>query len=158
MGPHSGTHVKRLPAQWWKAAGWVQSLGEHQPSLQTLHCTPHQHGHGSWHWNTFPVPGALSTHPHQVSSVPTKWPSWALGQMLSQGLQKPCKVSCWQLDTFLAAAWRQRLHLLCLYLGHSTILCGTILKSRHQLQRRWLSKIFFLCFSSGSGLERFSVK
>ena len=35
---HSGTHVTRLPAQWWKAAGWVQSIGEHQPSLQTLHC------------------------------------------------------------------------------------------------------------------------
>ena len=24
------------------------------------------------HWNTFPVPGTLSTYPHQVSSVPTK--------------------------------------------------------------------------------------
>ena len=80
----------RLPAPWWKAAGWVQSLVEHQPSLQTLHCTPHQHGHYSWHWNTFPVPGVLSTHPHQISSVPTKWPSWALGKMLSQGLWKPC--------------------------------------------------------------------
>ena len=81
MRPHSGTHVTRLPAQWWKAAGWVQSLGEHQPSLQSLHCTYHQYGHGSWHLDTFPVPGALSTHPHQVSSVSTKWPSWALGQM-----------------------------------------------------------------------------
>ena len=35
--------VTRLQAQWWRAAGWVPSLGEHQPSLQTLHCTPHQH-------------------------------------------------------------------------------------------------------------------
>ena len=119
MGPHSGTHMTVLDEQWWKAAGWVQSLGEHQPSLRTLHCTPHQHGHGSWHWNTFPVPGALPTHPHQVFSVPTKWSSWAPGQMPSPGLQKPCKVSCWQLDTFLAAAWKQRLHLLCLYLGQS---------------------------------------
>ena len=42
---------------------------------------------------------ALSTHPHQASSVPTKWPSGALGQMLSQGLRKPCKVS------FLAARY-----------------------------------------------------
>ena len=51
--------------------------------------------------NTYTAPG-IGIHslyqvhyPHQVSSVPTKWPSWALGQMLSQGLRKPCKVSCW---------------------------------------------------------------
>ena len=39
--------------------------------------------------------------------------------MPSPGLQKPCRVSCWQLDTSLVAAWQQRLHLLCLYLGWS---------------------------------------
>ena len=43
-GPQSGTLVIRLQAQWWRKAGWVLSPGEHRPSLQTLHCTPHQHG------------------------------------------------------------------------------------------------------------------
>ena len=33
------------------------------------------------------------------------------------GLQKPCKVSCWPLDSSLAVAWLQRLRLLCLCLG-----------------------------------------
>ena len=33
--------------------------------------------------------------------------------------QKPCRVSCWQLATSLAAAFVQRLHLLCLCLGYS---------------------------------------
>ena len=37
--------------------------------------------------------------------------------MLSPGLQKPCRVSCWQLGTSLAAAWQLRLHLLFLCLG-----------------------------------------
>ena len=80
-----------------------QNLGEHQPSLQTLHCTPHQHRHGSEHWHTSPAPVAQSTPPHHVFSVPTRWLSEALGQTPSPGLQKPCRV-CWQLDTSLAAA------------------------------------------------------
>ena len=37
----------------------------------------------------------------------------------SPGLRKPCRVSFWQLDTSLAAAWQQRLRLLCLCLGRS---------------------------------------
>ena len=48
--PQSGTRVIRLQAQWWRAAGWVPSLCEHRPSLQTLHCTPHQHGNDSLTW------------------------------------------------------------------------------------------------------------
>ena len=47
--------------------------------------------------------------------------------MPSPGLQKPCKVSCWHLDTSLAAAWQQRLCLLCLCLGQS------------QTRNRWLT-------------------
>ena len=39
--------------------------------------------------------------------------------MPSPGLQKPCRVSCWQLDISLVAAWIQRLCLLCLCLGRS---------------------------------------
>ena len=101
----------RLQAQWWKAVGWVPILGEHQPSLQTLHCTPYQHGHGSAHLHTSPAPVAQSTPPHQVFSAPTRWPSEVLDQTPSPGLRKPCRVSCWQLDTSLAAAWQQRLRL-----------------------------------------------
>ena len=108
MGIHSGTHVTRLQAQWWKASGWVESLDEHQPSLQTLHCAPHLLALEYIPWTSHTIhsstPSFLSAHQR---------PSWALGQMPSQGLWKPCKVSCWQLNTFLAAAWRQRLHLLC---------------------------------------------
>ena len=118
-GPHSGIRMTRPQAQWWRAVGWVPSLGEHRPSLQTLHCTPHQHKHGSVHWHTSPTPVAQSTPPHQVFSVPTRWPSVALTQTPSPGLRKPCRVSCWHLDICLTAAWQQRLHLLCLCLGQS---------------------------------------
>ena len=38
----------------------------------------------------------------------------ALDQTPSLRPWKPCRGSCWQLDTSLAAAWQQRLHLLCL--------------------------------------------
>ena len=78
----------RLQAQWWRAAGWVLILGEHQPSLQILHCTPHQHGYGSAHLHTSPAPVAQSTPPHQVFSAPTRWPSEVLDQTPSPGLQK----------------------------------------------------------------------
>ena len=47
--------MTRLQTQRWRAAGWVLSLGEHRPSLQTLHCTPHHHGHGSAHLHTSPA-------------------------------------------------------------------------------------------------------
>ena len=57
-GLQSGTLVMRLQAQWWRAAGWVLILGEHQPSLQTLHCTPHLNEHGSGHLHTSPAPVA----------------------------------------------------------------------------------------------------
>ena len=95
------THLNS--AQWWRAVGWVLILGEHQPSLQTLHYTPHQHGHSSVHLHTSPAPVAQSTPPHQVFSAPTRWPSEVLNQTPSPGLQKPCRVSYWQLDTSLAA-------------------------------------------------------
>ena len=88
-----------------KSSRLSQSLGEHRPSLQTLYCTPHQHGQGSTH--TSPAPVTQSTPPHQVFTVPTRWPSEALGQTPSPGLQKPCRVSCWQLGTSLAASWLQ---------------------------------------------------
>ena len=127
--------------QWWRAAG-LQSLGEHRPSLQTLHCTPHQHGHGSMHWHTSPGPVPQSTPPHQVFSAPTRWPSEALNQTPSPGLQNPCRVSCWQLDTSLAAAWQQRLHLLCLCMGQS-------LTGNH-----WLTPtIWWGCPQSSAGLS-----
>ena len=51
-------------------------------SLQTLHCTPHQHRHGSVHLHTSPAPVAQSTPPHQVFSAPTRWPSELLVQCL----------------------------------------------------------------------------
>ena len=70
-------------------------------------------------WRTSPAPVTQSTLPHQVFSAPTRLPSEALDQAPSPGLQKPCRVSCWQLDTSLAAAWQQRLCLLCLCLGRS---------------------------------------
>ena len=44
---------------------------------------------------------------------------WGTPSDASPGLQKPCRVSCWQLYTSLAAAFVQRLHLLCLCLGYS---------------------------------------
>ena len=87
-GPQSGTLLLRLQAQWWRAVGWVLILGEHQPSLQTLHCTPHQHGHGSVHLHTSPAPVAQSTPPHKVFSAPTRWPSEALDRTPSPGLRK----------------------------------------------------------------------
>ena len=94
------------------------SPGEHRPSLQTLHCTPHQHGHGSAHLYTSPAPVAQSTPPQIVFSAPSRRPSEVLDQT-PPGLQKPCRVSCWQLDTSLAVAWQQRLRLLCPCLGRS---------------------------------------
>ena len=66
-----------------------------------------------------PAPVAQSTPQHQVFLASTRWPSEALDQMPFLGLQKPCRVSCWQLDTFPAAAWQQRLRLLCFCLGGS---------------------------------------
>ena len=101
-----------------KRSGLSTDLGEYRPSLQTLHCTPHQHGHGSAHLHTSPAPVVQSTPPHQVFSAPTRWPSEVLDQKPSLGLRKPCRVPCWQLDTSLAAAWQQ-LRLLCLCLGRS---------------------------------------
>ena len=65
----------------------------------TSNCSPHQHRHSSVHWHTSPTPVPQSTPPHQVFSLPTRWPSETLNQTPSPGLQKPCWVSCWQLDT-----------------------------------------------------------
>ena len=45
---------------------------EHQPLLQTLHCTPHQHGQGSKHWHTSSAPVTQSTPPHKFFSTPTR--------------------------------------------------------------------------------------
>ena len=87
-------------------------------SNSSLYPSP-EHGHGSAHWHTSPAPVAQSTPPHQVYSAHNRWPSETLGQTASPGLQKPCRVSCWQLDTSLAAAWQQRLHLFCLCLRQS---------------------------------------
>ena len=83
----------------------------------TSNCTHYQHGHGSAHWHTSPAPVAQFTPTHQVFSAPTRWPSEALNQRPSPCLWKPCRVSCWQLDASLAAAWQQRFRLLCLCLG-----------------------------------------
>ena len=116
--PERNSHAKASSTM-MKSAGWVPSLGEHRPLLQTLHCTTHQHGHHSVHWHTSPTPVSQSTPPHQVFSAPTRWPSEALDKTSSPGLRTPCRVSCWQLDTSLAAAWQQRLCLLCLCLGRS---------------------------------------
>ena len=116
--PPSRTHMARLQVQWWRAVGWVLSLGEHRPSLQNF-TVPLTNTDMTAHWHTSPAPVAQSTPPHQVFLAPTKWPSEALDQMPSPGLQKPCRVSYWQLDTSLAAVWQQRLHLLCLCLGQS---------------------------------------
>ena len=66
-----------------------------------------------------PAPVAQSTPLHQVFSAPTRWPSEVLDQTSSTGLREPCRVSCWQLDTSLAAAWQQILRLSCLCLGRS---------------------------------------
>ena len=115
----SGTRVTRLQAQWCRAAGWVSSLGEHRPSLQTLHWTPHQHGQGSGLKRTYPASVTQSVHPHQFFSAPTRWHSEAPDQTLSPGLRKLCRVSCKQLDTSIAPAWQQTLRLLCLCLGWS---------------------------------------
>ena len=73
------------------------------------------------HFKLFTVPLTTQTAYWHTSPAPAhiRWPSEALDQMPSQGLWKQCWVSCWQLDTSLAAAWQQRLHLLCLYLGWS---------------------------------------
>ena len=35
-------------------------------------------------------------------SAPTRWPSEALGQTPSPGLQKPCRVSCWHVESLVA--------------------------------------------------------
>ena len=49
----------------------------------------------------------------KFSQCPPEWLSKVLDQMPSPGLWKPCSVvSCWQLDTSLAVAWQQRLHLI----------------------------------------------
>ena len=82
----------RLQAQWWREAGWVLSPGEHWPSLQTLHCTPHQHGHVSAHLHTSNAPVAQFTPPDLVFSAPTRWPSKVLDQKPSPGLRKPCSL------------------------------------------------------------------
>ena len=55
----------------FQVKGGVLSLGEHWPSLQTLHYTPNQHGYSSAHWHTSTAPVAQSTPPHQVFSSPT---------------------------------------------------------------------------------------
>ena len=76
----SGTLVIRLQAQWWREVGWVLSPGEHRPSLQTLYCTPHQHGHGSMHLHTSPAPVAQSkpTSVAQLEAL-SDWRPWGRG-------------------------------------------------------------------------------
>ena len=76
----SGTLVIRLQAQWWREVGRVLSPGEHRPSLQTLYCTPHQHGHGSMHLHTSPAPVAQSkpTSVAQLDAL-SDWRPWGRG-------------------------------------------------------------------------------
>ena len=95
-----------------------QALMNTDLPFQTLHCTPHEHWHGSAHWHTFLVPVTHSTPPYQIFSIPNDLPRHS-DQTSSPGLWKPGRVSYWQLDTFLAAAWQQILCLLCLCLGQS---------------------------------------
>ena len=80
-------------------------LGALNPDLHfkllIIHCTPHEHGNGSTHWHTSPAPVHSSTlsflRAHQMTFE-------AINQTPSPGLGKPCRVSCWQLDTSLVAA------------------------------------------------------
>ena len=65
-------------------------------ALAYIHCTSR-----TFHSST---PGFLSAH--QMTFWGTRTPS--------PGLQKPCRVSCWQLDTSLAAAWLQRFVFVCI--------------------------------------------
>ena len=67
----------------------------------------------------------------------------ALDQMQSPGLRKPCRVSCWQLGTSLAAAWQQRLRLLCLCLGWS-----------QTGNRRLTPTVWYGCPESSPGLSK----
>ena len=57
------------------------------------------------HWHTSPGPIAQSTPPHQVFSVAL--PRHSIKCLLQ--VYESHVVSCWQIDTSLAAAWQQRL-------------------------------------------------
>ena len=86
------------------------------PLTFTSHCT-------LTNMDTAPPIGIHSLHtiyPSTSSFLSTlQMTFWGTRSKASPGLWKPCRNACWQLDTPLAAAWQQRLHLLCLYLGQS---------------------------------------
>ena len=83
----------------------------------------------TWTWHT--STGSIKSTPlHQAFSAPTRWPSQALNQTPSPGLWKLCRVSCWKLDTSFAAAWQQRLCLLCLCHWESSTGQGQLLRSQ----------------------------
>ena len=73
----------------------------------------------TWTWLLTLAYIPCTSHTVHSSHQMTRWPSEAQDQIPSPGLLKPFRVSCWQLDTSLAAAWQQTLRLLCLGLGQS---------------------------------------
>ena len=82
----------------------TRSLGEHKPSLQALHYTPHQNGHGSWHWYTSPGPSALSLiHTKFPQCPPNDLPGHSVKCLLK--VYENHVVSCWQLDKATSQIW-----------------------------------------------------
>ena len=89
-GPQSRTCMTcmtRLQAKWWRAAGWVLSLGNISPFNVPLANTDM-----SSHIGIHPPGQSHNPLGPTVFSEPTRWPSKALDQTPSPGLWKPCSL------------------------------------------------------------------